>query len=434
MLSHSLADTAPATGDGRKAQRVQENDVQPASTPLAPEADRDKSPIDRNLQFCTKVLTSPVALEEHSAALAELARCSSEPNVFYEPWMLLPALKAFGQNSSFAFVLIFGHRAGVHPLLCAFVPLLITNRYHGIPLHTVRLWSYLHFYWSAPLIRTGYERRCLHSLLAWLRSKDSPYSLIEFASMPAEGPIARALIDVINELDLPGYIDELYTRALLRRASDAESCIRKALPGRRLKEWGRVRRRLAEKGALAFEELTPDGNVQDWIEDFLALEAKGWKGRAGTALALTAEKRQFFVDCARAAFASGQLMMLRLALDGRAIACKCNFLSPPGSFAFKIAYDEEYSSYSPGVHLELENIRRFHAISGLEWMDSCAVADHFMANHVWSDSRAIQTTVVAVRGWPSSLLLSMVPLLKWTKHNLRPSKPSAVNDQMKDNV
>jgi hypothetical protein len=400
----------------------------------APEPDSGKSQIDRNLQFSVRVLNKPACLQEYCEALSELARCSSEPNVFYEPWMLRPALKAFGENASFAFLLMFGQRAGVRPLLCGFFPLLITDHYRGLPVRAARLWSYLHFYWSAPLIRAGYEDPCVRSLLEWVCSKDSRCSLMEFASMPAEGPIARALIDVINGLDLPRYISDLHTRAMLRRASDAESCIRKALPGRRLKELGRVRRRLAEKGALTLEELAPEGNVSEWIESFLALEADGWKGRAGTALASTAAKRQFFAESARAAFASGQLMMLRLCLDGRAIACKCNFLSPPGAFAFKIAYDEEYSSYSPGVHLELENIRRFHAMAGLEWMDSCAVADHFMANHLWSDSRAIQTTVVAVQGRLSGLLVSLLPLLKWTKQSLRPRVPSADNDEMKDRI
>jgi len=237
--------------------------------------------------------------------------------------------------------------------------------------------------------------------------------------------MARALIDVVNELKLQRYVPELYTRALLRRASDAETCIRRALPGRRLKELNRVRRRLAEKGTLTFEELTPEGKLTEWLEGFLALEARGWKGEAGTALASAEGKRQFFLESARSAFARGQLMMMRLRLNGRAIAYKCNFLSRPGAFAFKIAYDEEYSSYSPGVHLELENVRCFHALPGMEWMDSCADPDHFMANHLWSDSRTIQTTAVAVRGRLNGLLLATFPLLKWAKHSLRPAAPSA---------
>ena len=438
MLSHSLTDAAHLSGARCNSQSSRENGRAPtSSTHLVPENNIGFPHSWRNLTFSVTVLTDSAALTDYCAALDELARSSSEPNIFYEPWMLLPSLKAFGQERSFVFVLIFCQQAGKPPLLCGFFPLEITERHRGIPVRTATLWTYLHYYWCPPLIREGCEHQSLQALFEWMRSEQSPCSLIEFGSMPAEGPMARALIDVVNELKLQRYVWELYTRALLRRAGDAETCIRRALPGRRLKELNRVRRRLAEKGTLTFEELTPEGNLTEWLEGFLALEARGWKGEAGTALASAEGKRQFFLESARAAFARGQLMMMRLRLNGRAIAYKCNFLSGRGAFAFRIAYDEEYSNYSPGVHLELENVRCFHAMPGMEWMDSCADPDHFMVNHLWSDSRAIQTTAVAVRGRLNGLLLAAFPLLKWAKHNVRPAAPPAEiknTAEMKDTV
>lgn len=371
----------------------------------------------RSLSFTVRLVTNLAELREHATALNELAGSASEPNVFYEPWMLLPALRAFGQKSSFSFVLVFGQRVGVRPLLCGFFPLETVNRYRGLPVRVARLWSYMHFYWCAPLIRKGCERQCIEALLEWCRSSANQCSLVEFGSLPAEGPLARALVEVINELGLPRYIPELYTRALLRRTSDAEACIRGAVAGRRLKEFNRVRRRLAEKGSLAFEQITSEANLSEWIEGFLALEAQGWKGKAGTALAASAEEREFFTECVREAFARDRLMMLRLRLNDHALAYKCNFLCPPGAVAFKIAYDENYASYSPGVHLELENIRRFHALEQVDWMDSCAAPGHFMANHLWAERKMIQTTVVAVRGWFNELQLSMLPFLKWAKRS-----------------
>jgi CelD/BcsL family acetyltransferase involved in cellulose biosynthesis len=371
----------------------------------------------RSLTYSITAVTELTALHEYAPALNELARAASERNVFYEPWMLLRALKAFGQKSSFAFVLVFGEQVGKPALLCGFFPLETMNRYRGLPLRVARFWSYLHFYWCPPLIRKGCERKCLEAVLQWLRSDARQCSLVEFISMPAEGPLAQALVEVVNELGLPRYIPELYTRALLLRTDDAEACIRSALPGHRLKELNRVRRRLAEQGPLTFEQITLEANLSEWIEGFLGLEAQGWKGKAGTAMAATAAGRDFFAECVRAAFARDQLMMLRLRLNDRPIAYKCNFLSRPGSFAFKIAYDEAFASYSPGVHLELENIRRFHALEGVEWMDSCAAPGHFMANHLWAERKTIQTTVIAVRGWFNELQLSMLPFLKWAKRS-----------------
>ncbi len=53
-------------------------------------------------------------------------------------------------------------------------------------------------------------------------------------------------------------------------------------------------------------------------------------------------------------------------------------------------------------------------------MDSCADPGHFMANHLWSERRTIQTTVVAVRGRFNGLRLSVLPFLRWAKRSLSP--------------
>src|SRR4029453_8782589 len=108
----------------------------------------------------------------------------------------------------------------------------------------------------------------------------------------------------------------------------------------------------------------------------LGFEANTWKGKGGRALVCNETDREYFVKVAREAFRRGKLMMLPLGFNGLPIAYKLNFLSGVGSFAFKIAFDEEYARYSPGVLLELENIRRMHAQSKVKWMDSCAAPSH----------------------------------------------------------
>jgi hypothetical protein len=112
-------------------------------------------------------------------------------------------------------------------------------------------------------------------------------------------------------------------------------------------------------------------------------------------------------------------MMLGLRLAGKWIALKCNFLSGEGSFAFKIAYDEDYARFSPGTLLELENIRRFHARPGLRWMDSCAEPDHFMVNRLWVDRRGLADLVTTTGRATGDLIVSSLPLLHWMSRTLR---------------
>ena len=367
----------------------------------------------RHAKLYVQVLRDPNAVATLADELNDLAHNASEPNVFYEPWMLVPALKAFGAHSSFAFVLIFASEIRKQPVLCGFFPMEVLGRYRGLPLRTSRLWSYLHFNWCAPLLRKGFEVQCLESFCQWASSKESLCGLIEFASLPGEGPVSRALIEILNLLSLPHNVVDLRTRAMLRNTGDAEACLRNSIPGRKLKEFGRLSRRLSEQGNLLYEELENQDDLPEWIDGFLELEASGWKGKAGTALASSEQQRDFFRSAVTAAFTRGQLMMLRLRLDDRVIAYKVNFLSEPGAFAFKIAYDEAYGSFSPGVLLEIENIRRFQSKPNLAWMDSCADANHFMANHLWSDRRVVQTMLVAAQGGFAGFMSAALPLARW---------------------
>jgi hypothetical protein len=112
-------------------------------------------------------------------------------------------------------------------------------------------------------------------------------------------------------------------------------------------------------------------------------------------------------------------MMLALTVGGRTVAMKCNFLAHDGAFAFKIAYDEAYARFSPGTLLELENIREFHRRPELRWMDSCAAAEHFMANRLMLDRRSLACVLTTTGRASGELLVSSLPLLQRVVTSMR---------------
>jgi len=62
----------------------------------------------------------------------------------------------------------------------------------------------------------------------------------------------------------------------------------------------------------------------------------------------------------------------------------------------------------------------------LDWVDSCAVPDHFMINRLYTSRRVIQTVVIATGRNPGGLIVSVLPLLRWLNRLLRrPAKSSA---------
>jgi Acetyltransferase (GNAT) domain len=361
------------------------------------------------------------ALERHVAAWEELAAAAIEPNVFYEPWMLMPALRAYGGAGRLLFALVQTPdpaRPLGPPLLCGFFPLELKDHYDGIsnrlPLKTLCLWRKVEMiYLCAPLLRAGYGREALAAFFDWLGAGDHNCSLMEFGFVTGEGPFHHLLLDYLNQHLKFTYVTEAFTRALFRPAADAEDYVRSALGRFRRKELRRLEKRLAETGRLEYTTLEQGDDFDAWVEEFLEFEAKSWKGKGGRALDCSETDRKYFVEIAREAFRQGKLMMLALRFNGRPIAYKVNFLSGAGSFAYKIAFDEEYARYSPGVLLELENIRLLHERTQIRWMDSCANPDRFMINQLWTDRRAIQTLVISTGKRQGDLVVAAIPLLKW---------------------
>ena len=74
-----------------------------------------------------------------------------------------------------------------------------------------------------------------------------------------------------------------------------------------------------------------------------------------------------------------------------------NFISPPGSYSYKTAFDERYARFSPGVLLQRENLALLDR-DGIDWCDSCAAADHPMIDHIWRERRLVGRLSIAIGG------------------------------------
>ena len=107
-----------------------------------------------------------------------------------------------------------------------------------------------------------------------------------------------------------------------------------------------------------------------------------------------------------------------LFLDGRPIALKCNYLTGNGGFTYKITYDEAFARFSPGVLLELDNIEEMHRRPGPQWLDSCAVPDHFMMNRLWTERRVLQSLTLATSRWVGNAVVGAL-LAQLDAHGLQ---------------
>jgi CelD/BcsL family acetyltransferase involved in cellulose biosynthesis len=392
-----------------------------ASTPVKTQGE-SSSP---KRQMTVVVVKDVATLESHIPAWEKLVHAVVESNVFYEPWMVMPALRAYGTGKNLQFVLIFAPdptKPAGPPLLCGVFPLEVQRRYVGLatklPIKTLSLWRHPRCYLCIPLLRTDYAHETLSEFFDWLAGGTHGCTLMEFGSITGDGRFHQILVDYFYEHPKLTCITERFTRALFRPADKAENYLNAAVSSKHRRVLRRQERLLAENGRLEYVAIGPEDNIADWIQQFLKLEASGWKGQEGSAFALNETDRGFFSTITEEAFNRGQLTIFALCLDAKPIALKCNLHSGPGSFAFRIAFNEDYARFSPGALLELDNIRRLHVQPGLRWMDSCAEPDHFMKNWLWLDRRTIATIVVGTGRGPGDLVVALIPLIRWLKRRL----------------
>jgi CelD/BcsL family acetyltransferase involved in cellulose biosynthesis len=344
-----------------------------------------------------EVLDRERATAELADDVADLAQRSLETNPFYEPAMLLPALRFIDTEQALTIICV----RGGSRLLGLFV-MQHGNVREGVPIPVLRSWSHRYCFLSSALLDSRHGDVALAALAGWVESGHAPAAVLEFPEINYQGAFARLLRQVVQTR--AGWVADVVVsqRAVLSRANLGAATI----SGRHAKELRRLERRLAERGTLNFEELPADAAVGPWMDEFMALEASGWKGREGTAIGQSAGDRAFFTDFVAAAHAERRLQCLALRLNGVAIAMKLNVFTRDQGFTLKIAYDEAFATFSPGVLLERFNDRCF-AASAYTCMDSCATEGHPMIERLWPDRRQIAAVTLAGRGMAARAFVAL---------------------------
>lgn len=321
-----------------------------------------------------------------------LARAAAEPNPFLESWYLLPALRALDPDETVRILLL---ESGDE--IVGLMPLADEKRYYRRPIPHLAGWTHPNAFLGTPLIARGHEQAFWRELLAFADANPGNALFLHVSELVLGGPVFKALTAVIAQQQRTGAIVHREERALLASEDSPETYFAASLSGKKRKELRRQLNRLGEHGAVAFERLHDDGGLAEWTDAFLALEAGGWKGKAGSALALAEPTAALFRTALAGAAAQGRLERLTLTLDGKPIAMLATFLCSPGAFSFKTAFDESFAKFSPGVLLQCENLMILDR-PDIAWTDSCASADHPMIDHIWRERRTVGRISIAIGG------------------------------------
>lgn len=134
--------------------------------------------------------------------------------------------------------------------------------------------------------------------------------------------------------------------------------------------------RKAYKRAVADGDLTLDyrdvfsaGELQGLLREGFAIEDSGWKGERGSSVLKTPGMFDWYHQQAEQLASCGNLSLVYLRHQGRAIAFEYGYRAKGVYFSAKVGYDPAYARYAPGQLLRLLLFERFYARREIEVVD-----------------------------------------------------------------
>jgi len=347
------------------------------------------------------------------ASWRDLAERALEPNPLFEPGCLVPAADHLPNGPAISLVIAEsgGRFFGCFPVHRTPANARPSAAWGGVRLPTFTtqvIWR--HRFDGTPLLAGERTAEAATTLLSVLNTEshalDAGILVLEW--LDADGPVASHLTAAAAALALPLYTYHSWLRPVVRRR--AELTYREIHGGKFLRNLGRLRRQLDEKlsGELQLVDRSADVSA---VDELLAIEAAGYKGRSGVALAAFAGEPEWFHEMCDRFRSEGRLLLYCLQAGDAVVAMQLMLRGGEGLFLLELTYDEQWSHYRPGLQLHLDAIDRFHETTDARWLDSCTYEDNETLLRMYPDRRAVSTVLVGIGGRIDRLFLrsSLVP-------------------------
>jgi CelD/BcsL family acetyltransferase involved in cellulose biosynthesis len=332
----------------------------------------------------------------------DLTARSLEPNVFMDPAVIDSAQRNLGARC----VTLLAWRQSPPalpadgdrtPKLIGLWALSVAGPDHSLlPIRVLRAPAVPHGYLATPVVDRDDAEAALTAMLDFLARGTALPPLLVLDAAAMDGPTMRVLARTLRARGQAWLQLSQAQRPMLASELDAKQYFEKALSASSRKKLRQHRRRLAERGALASQLWSAPDDVRQAFEDFLALEAAGWKGRRGSALLCHPDEAAFARDMVAALAERGHAAVHGLTLDGRPVSMQVVLRAADVAFTWKTAYDEAMHDVSPGMLLLEDYTAAFLADDSVARVDSCAYDETgFMS--AWGERETIAQVWIATR-------------------------------------
>lgn len=304
-----------------------------------------------------------------------------EPNLFFQPAMLDVALEHLAPE-------------GVVPV-------------HGVPIHVARgrygplptptplmVWHHPYSMVGLPLITEANPPADLERLAAAITGTFRGRSVLLMPRLRTDGPFWPIFRSWLEKTGRRYAVLEEYDRAGHRFDADDPTRLDELRSKKSASAIRSKRRKLEKLGVLLHTTATHGNGLRQAIDEFLDVEASGWKGSAGTAMK-TAGHASFIHNMVKRLSEAKRVRVDIKKLDDRPIAGTV-FLrdgsdNQPIWMSWKIAYEERYAAQTPGNLVLYEVTEQLMAGARQRGtsiaFDSLTAPDSVVFNRLWPKQR-----------------------------------------------
>lgn len=329
---------------------------------------------------------------EAETAITKLANNSILPNVFYELPILKAATSHF-KNRKIQY-LVLTKQSKEKETLKFFMP--VTLSPIGIFRHKVLLsWTHDYAPVGMPLISSKNDDEALSGFIECLKgSSHHTAKAIVIQMLSKEGNFINGLYES-KALSEKLLLAAGMTRAGLKPTKN-QDYIGTHFSGKRKQRLRKATNELKELGELLFTKSFESETIEQSLNDFLALEEKGWKGKGKTALKNSADSEAFCRNAVYNMAVQKRCHIHSLKLNEVTIASLISFEKNGYFYPWKITYDEAYAKHSVGNLLAVHATSEFAADKNFKGLDSLAAEYNETALRFWPDEKEFFSMVIGL--------------------------------------
>jgi len=324
-----------------------------------------------------------------------LSNRALEPNVFFSSRFLAPAMPRLEDRE--IRVALIRDEADGRSRLRYLMPFSVEKPGFTLGAPILRVWANNFGPLGTPLVdREGAAETLDHLLETLARPEAKLPHVLVFPDIRVGGPFSQMMKAIAISRNLPIDLVGLSERPMLQSTDHGEDYVSVSIKAAHLREMRRQWSHLEKLGDLRYHVARQPRDIRMRMEEFLLLEAAGWKGRKRSAMLSDRYRAALAREAVSNLAEIDQARIHTIDLGGKAIASMIVLMMNGEAYTWKTAFDENYARFSPGKLLMAQLTEWQLDDPNIVRTDSLATMEHPIMGRFWRERETMGTLIIGL--------------------------------------